>query len=485
MVRIVSGIPKASAITGQPEFKVCVQIETNTAPGGPQLQVRFAAPGNGGTAMSTTTVITRTASAQCGGVVTNDCGHTLNAVIDETCTPLSLGGMYCEACMNITLPASAPLATSLRVKFDLPLVFTAFQTPASVFPDLGTRFDGVLEVTLSSHVDAPMGQEFAPFLDAMAQTLSLWMTGPCEVALAGLTSTSTLTSVSEVTQGDRMCIIAEAGGEEVANIELVEVVGCLREIAPIATGERVVPSAVATESLCLGAAATTAMYGIFSLGTVLTAMDPGSLKRYDEFATDFPCSGGTGNNVCKHGVACASGGTCQNGASNELHTRAIRDFNVPPALRPLVCWHVVALVTQRSAAQPCATPTTTVVFPCETPCRPLPTLVAIEVSVPVIEHDVNMHIQYEVRVAWVPHFPMETASLRRRQADRSLLQFGGDFLGNTTTTTTNTQTLRVNSKPGFIERVGSFTFVCAAGVIISAAVLYATRPRLTPAVAVA
>jgi hypothetical protein len=265
------------------------------------------------------------------------------------------------------------------------------------------------------------------------------------------------------------------------------VVGCLREGAPIATGERVVPSAVASESLCLGAAATTAMYGIFSTGTVQTAMNLASLKLYDEFSTYFPCSGGTGH-VCKYGggaEACPSGEVCLNGASNELYTRAIRDFNVPPALRPLVCWEDVALVTNRSEAVSCANQTTVAVPPCATPCRPLPTFVAIEVAVPVIEHDATANVQYEVRVEWVPHFPRETASMRRRaHSDRSLLQEGDDTVANTTTATLFVGT-RQSQKPGFIERVGSFAFVCAAGVGISATVLYATRPRVTLAAAVA
>lgn len=470
-VEITSLLPVVSPTTGQSEHTICVHIERNV--GGPQLQVRLQDA-------SETTTIVHGGGAACGTTLHNECAYTLNVRIAPQCTVPYEGAMWCESCMTVTVPSGpqATVVTEMRVVFELPLVFTVFDEATVDFLHPPIRFNGVLEVTLTSQTDAKGGRDLAPFTQPSDQ-LSVWMTGPCALTLSGVTSTAQLQTLASAAPGDKVCIVAEASGDVVANIDLMDVVGCLREDQPTASVKQAIPSHVAKESLCLGAWGTTTVFGIFSTGTNELVPSPSGVRRFDEYALDHECGGGPSptTRVCRHpdapatgdGVtSCGAGETCMHGGKV---TRAVREIFVPDALRPTYCWQSLADVGLRAAAVQCTAA-------CVTPCAPFPTLVALEATLPVVQNiDSNLHMQYEIRVSWTPFDPLAPAGIRRRS--RALLedQSGGREEGRVSTHTIDIKQRRAGGVVVFVEGIGSFGVVLCAGVFISATVLYATRPK--------
>jgi hypothetical protein len=210
------------------------------------------------------------------------------------------GSQWCQTKLTITPRSTnpgAPVATSVLVQRGLPLLFTTDTSDPLLYT-----------VTLTAMVRGSKddtSREAAPFGNT-GDTVSSWVTGgSCERYLRGLTSPAQIATLSDVNEGDRVCIVIQSQSPVVANIDLVEALACLLENVPNpnptnATFHHIHASSDihSIPQACSNVRFAPLIVPMFSLQDAACVRQHGSCgisntERYDGHALDFPCVNAT------------------------------------------------------------------------------------------------------------------------------------------------------------------------------------------------
>jgi hypothetical protein len=432
--------------TQQPVHRMWVMIERNTV--GDQLFVRLK---DGATSIvldHLNDTFTGDPLPPCGEVLRDSCAYSLQVVVTPTCDDLTFGSdlfatsLMCQSLITFSpidppnFPPQ-PIVNNIAIDFPIELLFTTLsQTdPAS--------FLSTVDVHMRMR-PPPVAIEATPFDDS-SLNVSMIVTEACEDVFHVASNLSQLVPVTNVTEGDKICVFIEVDSEITLNVDITEVSACSSEEAGVIDelgSFRYTDKASEPDGAC-GKVFSGGYYPLFSLRNSQCMKQGGSCGfantvRYDAATTDFQCINNVGDfgaNACQGpsdwypgGVGCEPGFTCGGPlAVHPLTTREVTEIPLPSGFIPASkCWPANATFARTDEALPC-TPVTDDAH-CITKCEPMRNFVVFETTIPYTLRSNTSFVRHEVRLLMQPQKPIFPSNRRLLSAMEKDSEQVGSFM---------------------------------------------------------